>query len=226
MKVIFLNCWYGKLENKLLDFLSSHSKTTDIYCLQEVPIALANKIDTILTNHHTIENRKSNSIYHQNQILCVHNKLSHIVNNSDFLSICLNDKNIIFVNIHGTSLPGHKLDTKERISLSKEIIKFCNKSKHAIIGGDFNLMPRSKSIKILEQNGLINLVREHKIKRTRNIYAWNQAKKIEKDFGHKFYGNQRFSDYCFVTSEVKVKSFEVPDVEVSDHLPLILEFEF
>jgi hypothetical protein len=29
----------------------------------------------------------------------------------------------------------------------------------------------------------------------------------------------------FVSPEIKVKSFKVPDVEISDHLPMILDFE-
>jgi len=33
------------------------------------------------------------------------------------------------------------------------------------------------------------------------------------------------SDYVFVSLEVKVKKFEVPNIEISDHLPLILDFE-
>ena len=33
-----------------------------------------------------------------------------------------------------------------------------------------------------------------------------------------------FADYTFVTSGIKVESFEVPDVPISDHLPMILKF--
>ena len=32
-------------------------------------------------------------------------------------------------------------------------------------------------------------------------------------------------DYVFVSPEVKVIDFSVPNIEISDHLPLILDFE-
>jgi len=35
----------------------------------------------------------------------------------------------------------------------------------------------------------------------------------------------RFADYVLVSQEIKVKDFHVPDVEVSDHLPMVLDFE-
>ena len=43
--------------------------------------------------------------------------------------------------------------------------------------------------------------------------------------GWKFFGKQHFADYVFVSKDVKVKKFEVPYLEISDHLPLILDFE-
>ena len=62
---------------------------------------------------------------------------------------------------------------------------------------------------ILEQE-FKNLIKEYKVPTTRS----------------KFYDrpNDKYADYTFVSSDVEVKSFEVPDLEVSDHLPMILEF--
>ncbi len=56
-------------------------------------------------------------------------------------------------------------------------------------------------------------------KQTRNKIGWEFFKDQEG------FVKQYYADYCFATSEIDVKNFEVPYVEVSDHLPLILKFE-
>lgn len=129
-----------------------------------------------------------------------------------------NDK-LLILNIHAEALPGHKLDTKKRIHFSETVLGFINQFDKIVMGGDFNLMPRTKSIKVFEENGFINLIKKFKINRTRNRYAWEQARNLAKKLGHKFYGKQRFADYCFVSKNIKVKNFEVPDIEISDHFP-------
>ena len=35
---------------------------------------------------------------------------------------------------------------------------------------------------------------------------------------------QKFADYVFVSPDVNVESFSVPDIDISDHMPLVLEF--
>lgn len=74
--------------------------------------------------------------------------------------------------------------------------------------GDFNLDINTRSIEILEEN-LINLIKKYNIKSTRNKH---------------FPGQEKFADYMFVSQGVNVLNFKVPDLEISDHLPMILEF--
>ena len=139
------------------------------------------------------------------------------------LSLGLNDLHIS--NIHGISQPGDKKDNPARIRQTEQIIN--NNSKMngpRIIGGDFNLLPDTRSIKMFEDQGYLNLIKKNKIKTTRNAHAWIQAKEMVAD-GYRFYGEQKFADYVFVSPEIKVKNFEVPNIEISDHLPLILDFE-
>ena len=59
-----------------------------------------------------------------------------------------------------------------------------------------------------------NLIIEKNIPRTRSKLSpfWGKS-----DF-------QKFADYTFVSKNIVVKDFSVPDVEISDHLPMILEF--
>ena len=226
MKIIYLNCWNGTLQKDIVDFLLIQHETSDIFCLQEVSVSLENEIIKKLKDFAKVDNRSSLNPFSNRLVVLVRRSLDFKTKKNDFIQLYFEKYSLSVINIHGVAQPDHKLDTKERINLSKEIIKFCNKSKHAIIGGDFNLMPRTKSIKILEENGFKNLIKEFKIKRTRNTYAWEQAEKLKKlGIITKYYKKQQISDYCFVSKDIKVKSFEVPDVGISDHLPLILEFE-
>ncbi len=130
------------------------------------------------------------------------------------LDLALANGSLSVFNYHGPALPGDKLDTPERILCSEALKALLEKSqsKAKILCGDFNLMPETQSIKILEA-GMRNLIKEYAIKSTRNKISWN-----------KYHNIQHFADYTFVSPGVEVKSFEVPYNEVSDHLPMILEF--
>ena len=225
MKIIFLNCWYGRLENNLLEFLKLHSKNTEMFCLQEVSVNLTKKIEICLPHYVKVENRKSKNIFYKNQITFVKKTLTFKSVSESYILVKLLDVKLSIINIHSEGQPGHKLDTKKRIKFIEDVLRFVDHNNNVIIGGDFNLMPRTKSIKNIEERNLINLIKKFDIKRTRNRHAWNNAREVEKTLGYKFYGNQRFSDYCFVSPRIKVKSFKVTDIEISDHLPSILEFE-
>lgn len=123
---------------------------------------------------------------------------------------------LITTNIHGVSRPGDKLDSPGRIKLSEEIIDYLKDKKDIpqIICGDFNLLPFTKSAVIFEDAGYQNLIKEHRISTTRNELAWDR-----------FLGNkQLFADYTFVSDKVEVKDFKVPNISISDHLPMILDF--
>lgn len=117
-------------------------------------------------------------------------------------------------NFHGTPFPGNKLDTKRRLLEARKVKEIMeDKTGAKILAGDFNLLPQTQSIKIYESN-MRNLIKEFNIQRTRSKLS-------------PFYGNpdfQKFADYTFVSKDIKIKSFEVPKLEISDHLPMILEF--
>ncbi len=118
------------------------------------------------------------------------------------------------VNVHGICEPGNKLDTPERLIQSQKIKDFLDGVTGAkIFCGDFNLMPETESIKMLEKN-MKNLIREFNIPETRGEIS---HRRFPKD-------PQHFADYAFVSPEIKIVSFQVPNVSISDHLPLILEF--
>ncbi len=130
------------------------------------------------------------------------------------ISFHAKDKKFLIFNFHGTPFPPPKTDTPNRINQSKYIKKILNFFYGAkILVGDFNLLPQTQSIKLLD-NVMQNLIKKYKIERTRS--------RISSFWGREDF--QKFADYTFVSKEVNVKNFTVPDVEISDHLPMILQF--
>ena len=126
----------------------------------------------------------------------------------DFLSVqyCsfeINNQIINICNFHGLSTGKGKDDSEERIKQSQNIINFLKTLEGEIIlCGDFNLLPDTESIKMIEDFGFKNLIKENNITSTRTSYYTKPL---------------RFADYTFVSKDVEVKSFEIMKEEVSDH---------
>jgi hypothetical protein len=119
-------------------------------------------------------------------------------------------------NYHGIARPGTKLDNAERIEQSLAIRRLVD--AHAcpkILVGDFNLLPETESVSILA-NGLRNLVMERQIPTTRS--------RLNPYFGTP--QEQPHADYAFVSPGLPVLDFQVPDVLISDHLPMVLRLAF
>ena len=237
MKIVFLNTWSGRIGQPFFDFIKKESKDADVFCLQEVSVSLNLKLDKLLKDfkgffeiggslpdvgescgqvtflRKSIENIKSKKI------------LLHEIEAVDigFLLLTqfkINDTLINLGNVHGKSKPGNKLDSDIRLNQSRIILDtFKDLEGIKIIGGDFNLLPNTKSIEMFEKDGFVNLIKKYKIKTTRNSYAWERFK------NRKDYVKQNFADYVFVSRDIKIKSFEVPQVMISDHNPMILEFD-
>lgn len=131
-----------------------------------------------------------------------------------YISLNFNGKDLTIFNFHGSPMPSDKLDSEKRLIEARKTIEIISKKKGAkILVGDFNLLPQTQCIKIYE-SFLKNLIKEFNIEKTRSKLS-------------PFYGKpdfQAFADFTFISDEIKVKNFEVPDVEISDHLPMILEF--
>lgn len=135
--------------------------------------------------------------------------LNTLPRNVQYLTFTSLGKKYTICNLHGIWLRGGKNDSPTRLEQSRKINKFLSKqSGEKILCGDFNLNMDTESVKILEKD-LRNLIKEYKIQTTRNkLYP----------------GHEKFADYTFVSKGINVKNFKVPSMEISDHLPLILEF--
>ncbi len=126
------------------------------------------------------------------------------------IEVKVNGKEVLIGNFHGYWMPGAKTDSSQSFAQMEAILKVYNSFEGPkIIAGDFNLRPDTKSMKMLEKN-LKNLIKEFEIKTTRSIHYKKTTEK--------------FADYVLVSDDIKVKSFEVPNETVSDHLPMILDF--
>jgi exonuclease III len=118
---------------------------------------------------------------------------------------------LTIINFHGIWNGKGKTDTEDRIQQSKNIVDFIREVKgDVILCGDFNLLPDTESIKILEDAGLRNLIREYGVTSTRTSHYTKPEK---------------YADYVFLSKRIKVKDFKVLPDEVSDHSALCVEIE-
>ena len=242
MKLVCLNIWKGKLLDSVLDFIRSQAPTTDIFCFQEVTRSLGTKgvhqdafsaiaealpdfqgffeaaqdypdgaeegLATFVQRRDTIDKEGDLFVYRtRNAMLGDDGRTQG--RNLQFVEFPLNGKEFTVVNFHGLWTGDGRGDTSERIEQSRKMKEFLSRIQaHTIVCGDFNLSRDTQSMTIIE-DGMKNLIKEYGITSTRNrFFEWPD----------------KFADYILVSPEVTVKSFQVIQNEVSDHLPLILEF--
>jgi exonuclease III len=247
MKLINLNAWGGVLHEGLFEFIKKNSTYTDIFCFQEIfennttSRPLLGKIRTNLFsdikniipefNGYLAPAREDDvgglAIFIKKSFVV--NKMDHIIvfpmenvvtdqNHEDYISMGRDLQHLEFnnlgktysiLNFHGIWQAKGKIDTKKRIGQSHKIKKIFDEAKGArILCGDLNQNPDTKSMDILSE-GNMNLIREYKITSTRSSLYTKPLKS---------------ADYIIVSPEVEVKDFKVLPDEVSDHLPLFLEF--
>lgn len=123
----------------------------------------------------------------------------------------INGKEIQIINVHGI-WNKNKIGDERTIKQSEFILSKIRNDIPVIIVGDFNLLPNTESIKILD-NKLINLIAKYNIESTRPKF----------DDGLDT-GNM-VCDYVFVNDKVVVNDLKVIESNISDHLPLLLDFE-
>ncbi len=239
----------------LLSFFESYKKDVDVFCLQEVfsapyqdfdkqPTANQNLGLSMFMNYgmQNIRDRLGKNyvtLYHphfydlfglmvavkqdclilESGDVFVHKHKGYIpetdianhARNIQYVKIKNGNKYITIINFHGLWNGRGKTDSEERIEQSNKIISFLKDlAGEAILCGDFNLRPDTESIALFEKAGLRNLITEYGITSTRTSH---------------YKKSETFADYVFVTDGIKVKEFKVLPEEVSDHTPLLLDFE-
>jgi len=131
-----------------------------------------------------------------------------------YASLDLEGRALTVVNFHGLWNGGPKTDTPERLTQSENVKSFLDgASGRKVLCGDFNLLPDTASLGILEK-GMTNLVRASGVRSTRTALYRK----------HDDPNDPKFADYVLVSPDIQVQRFEVlPDL-VSDHAALSVEF--
>lgn len=241
MKLVTLNTWGGRVHKPLLKFLSEN-KDIDIFCFQEIyhnatkevvgsdyhddALNLHNDISDILLNHlgyfrPSFGESYGLSIFVKKEIqvigegdLLIYEVQNYITGgnhprNLHWVEINKDGESLTVINVHGLWNGNGKTDTPDRLEQSRRIKDFMDSIKgKKILCGDFNLLPDTESVKLLE-SGMKNLVKEYGVTSTRSALYTKPIK---------------FADYIFVSKDIEVKDFKVLLDEVSDHLPLLVEF--
>lgn len=118
-------------------------------------------------------------------------------------------RRIHIINHHGYHVPGHKNGNDFTIKACRQISDYAKQlDGPIIIAGDFNLLPDSESINILNKD-FRNLTKEYRLETTRT------------DLTHK----NEPCDFIFVNDKVTVNDFYASEVVASDHQGLVLDFE-
>ena len=235
MRIIYLNCWWDSLIfDRTLEYVNKSILQTDIFCLVEITSERFERLNSILKPYSTkfafdpsLKNAKNGQAMFVRNNLNIQNYKQMLLYDSwddsevpgylQTVDIKNEEKTFKVACLQGMAHPGNKNDTDMRIDQSKKVLEFIGDTNlPTIVGGDLNLNPGTESIKMFEKAGYRNLVKEFNIKDTRG------------KINHEIYKDdeiQYFADYIFVSPGIKVKKFEVPNVEISDHLPLVLDFE-
>lgn len=254
MKLLSLNTWGGRAgKEKLLSFFKTH-KDVDIFCLQEMWAAPYEHLDghaagglaidhanimvygvqevsALLEHHvpyfhpHHLEHyglmmltKNSTAVSDQGDVFVYKERgykpegdVGNHARNVQYATFETKKGPRTVMNFHGLWNGKGKGDSDDRLAQSKKILAFARSIPHPfVLCGDFNLLPDTESLKILENGGMRNMIREYGVTSTRtSLYT-----KPEK-----------FADYIFVSEGIYVRNFAVLGDEVSDHAPLLLEWE-
>lgn len=225
MKIIFLNIWDCNNTGFAKEFIRNNLLDTDIFCFQEACEKTKWLCKDLLQDYILYSDYKYVSDKDSFPTATYTRKTLEIVSNRSILAdipmtglvlytqVKTPENSVHICNVHGISKPGDKLDTQARLLQSEKLIQeFKDLKGLKIIGGDFNLEHDTQSVRMFEEAGYRNLIKDFNISTTRNKYVWDRYPE----------NKQYFSDYIFISKDVVVKDFVVPDSEASDHLPLIL----
>lgn len=125
--------------------------------------------------------------------------------------ILVNNKKFFAYNTHGIWGFDGK-DSDRRLSMSRIIVNEIKDEKNVILAGDFNLNPDTKTIANIEKH-LTNVFDRELVS------TFNMRHKTLPGYA------TAVVDMIFVSKHFKVVTHYMPDVDVSDHMPLIAEIE-
>ena len=245
VKIIQLNIWYGKLGDSAIRFLNQQNP--DIVCLQEVS-KIEGPTGGMFVPLHTIQ--KETGLAHAsfapaasfrfmkrkcqygNAILSkfplehektifVHGQYNdgydrtegdHNNRNMQICQVRTPNQKFTVVNHHGFHIHDPKGNDQSLQVMEKVADTLKGLAGPLVFCGDLNVSPNSPAMHPLSELNLRNLTAENKISST-----LSQVHKLRIPIA---------CDYIFVSPTLNVKKFEVSDEIISDHKPLVMEFEF
>jgi endonuclease/exonuclease/phosphatase family metal-dependent hydrolase len=126
-------------------------------------------------------------------------------------TIHIKGRDLHVFNTHGPwGLDGK--DNEKRLIMSKVIAEQMKEKEFAILAGDFNVQPDTKTIENIERY-LVNVFK-NELKST-----FNMKRKTNPGYA------TAVVDMVFVTKNISVLDKSCPNVDVSDHLPLVCTLE-
>jgi len=247
MKLIQVNTWLGHLMHPLLNYIDQEQP--DIICAQEIlqsdsrnPLfdvyntgdelakrfpyhffaptydfeSLGAKVmqGNAIYSRFPITDPETHFItgkYQSNQLTA---NFARNIRNLQICTITLPDSKALTVaNHHGF----HDLNPlgNQRTVEALECVadQLATKPRPLIFCGDLNVNPSSPALKALDKLKLHNLSTLHKLPATLST-------------AHRIPNSQEIvCDYVFISEEIKVVNFTASEVVISDHKPLVLEFE-
>ena len=249
IKVLTLNIWGGEFLERVVDFI--RKENPDVVLLQEVYNGTGN-LDSKYQSLYVLQAKLNYSYYAFEPSLIDVRSIGNILWGNAILSRfpIRNQKSIFFdipfgevslkkndaqsrsqffpMNILGTNIKisnkdisAYSLhgiwgfdgeDNPRRLDMSKTIVDEIKNKKNVILAGDFNVTPHTKTIENIE-------------KHLQNVF--------KNEFTSTFNMNHKelpgyataVVDMIFVSKTMKIKNHYMPDVDVSDHMPLVCELE-
>lgn len=127
------------------------------------------------------------------------------------VDLILANKLLRIINYHGIWTRDKKGNNKTLKACRRILYAAKEFQRDVIICGDFNLFPDTPSMKLFNDD-FISLVNKYKIDSTRPT-------------SNELNGSRNVVDYILISKSIKVNDFKVVDNDISDHLPLVLDFD-
>lgn len=174
-------------------------------------------IGNAIFSKYPIENEQTiflNVSYGEYDTVPVGGDFSKHPKNMQCCELDIDNETLTVCNLHGIwGLSG--VDNEDRLKMSDLIVKQIKGKEKLILAGDFNLKPNTQTIANIEKH-LTNVFKD-RLETTFNL----TRKDLEKFPGYA----TAVVDMIFTSPDLVVAKSTCPDLDVSDHLPLIIELD-
>jgi len=250
LKVVCLNIWIGGLiYEPMVNFLEE--ERADIYLLQEVYAgdddhyaAQYRAFDALkerlgLPYHHfapafiesvggthIVQGNAVYSRYPLKEVAVTYYDVPFGERKNEWSSFHVTPRNLQHLTVKFGSTKVHLFNTQgiwgedgfdhpRRIEMAQHILREIGDLQPVILAGDFNVQPGTTTISLLEAK--LQSVFKDELKTTFNL----KRKNIEKFPGFA----TAVVDMFFVSPDIQIITHQCPDIDISDHLPLIVKCE-